>query len=288
MHRKILITLSLFELAACQEIDLLSKKIGLYHKPINHQKIKTESAEATQMENAQAKMAILLEDETQRTTNLHTKELLTAEKPVDKNISSAENPDEAIDLDPKVDQKNSPNLAAEISEFSQSEQENQMLVSDEATEEIPSIKLHERRWQIRQASGKENFNFNPDHWIFKFEENGNYKAFGNCNHVYGKFAADAAQTFRLRKLATTNNNCPQGRDEEVMIFNDLILANQYLIQDGQLLLKQDEKTLIVFEATNADVSFSLKPNKPKSPAQKYKAKPRKRLIKNKAALGLAV
>jgi hypothetical protein len=51
----------------------------------------------------------------------------------------------------------------------------------------------------------------------------------------------------------------------------------------QALNINDEKTIIVFEATNADVSFSLKPNKPKSTPQKYKAKPRKRLIKNKAA-----
>lgn len=283
MQRQLFVALSLLSLTACQEIDILTKKIGLDHKPIHHQEIKNEGVKATQMENAQPNTAIMLDDKTQRALNLHTKELLTAEMPVDKNISSTENPDETVDLDPKVDKKNSPNIKAKITELSQSDQENEMLVSEEATEEIPSIKLHERHWQIREASGRENFSFNPDHWIFKFEENGNYKAFGNCNHVYGKFAADAAQTFRLRKLATTNNNCPTGRDEEVMIFNDLILANQYLIQDGLLLLKQNEKTLIVFEATNADVSFSLKPNKPKSTPQKYKAKPRKRLIKNKAA-----
>ena len=285
MSHHIFITLSLLSLTACQEIDILTKKIGLHHKPISHQEIKNEDAEAAQLENAQPKIEFERKDEaeSESDTALHTKKLLITETALDKKDALADKLLEASNSDPKLDEKNSPNLAAEISEFSQSDQENEMLVTEEATEEIPSIKLHEGRWQIREASGRENFSFNPDHWIFKFEENGNYKAFGNCNHVYGKFAADAAQTFRLRKLATTNNNCPAGRDEEVMIFNDLILANQYLIQDGQLLLKQDEKTLIVFEATNADVSFSLKPNKPKSTPQKYKAKPRKRLIKNKAA-----
>jgi heat shock protein HslJ len=282
MRRQILLAMSICVLSACQEIDILTKKFRDYNSPENiEQQLQSDQTIST---SDSAKSKSPDQDEV---SNQHGIEVQTdAADPVE-NLEQTTEAEAAHPMNHTSDYSESNPIPTENNltraESLESDIISAQSISDEAPTSPNTLQLYGQRWQIIHAELIKTFNFDPDHWIFQFDENGNYKAFGTCNHVYGKYSINSEQSFRIRKLATTNQSCPMGRTEEPLIFNTLILANGFLIENNQLMLLNDEKSLITFQATLKQVKFSLKPNKPKSTPQKYKAKPRKRLIKNKVA-----
>ena len=102
-----------------------------------------------------------------------------------------------------------------------------------------------------------NFTTNEDHWLFSFDKTGKYKAFGACNYLTGKFNASDDGTFRLGKLETSLNDCPESKDEEVMIFNMLLMADSFALRGNTLVLKSGDKVMMELIASKQDINVKM-------------------------------
>lgn len=124
-------------------------------------------------------------------------------------------------------------------------------------EDISIIELNNHHWQISKVVMSNNFIANKNHWIFSFNKTGQYKAFGACNFLMGKFNAFNDGTFRLGKLETSLNNCPESKEEEVMVFNMLLMADSFAINNGVLVLKSAGKVMIEFKYSDQNINFNM-------------------------------
>lgn len=159
-------------------------------------------------------------------------------------------------------------------------------------EKISISDLHSHHWQISKIRESSNFSTNKDQWIFSFNKTGQYKAFGACNFIMGKFNALNDGTFRLGKLETSLNNCPESKEEEVMVFNMLLMADSFAINNGVLVLKSAGKVMIEFKYSDKNINFNMaqksyikkdkKTSKARKPLKEKRTKkaPKKKLQKN--------
>ena len=124
-------------------------------------------------------------------------------------------------------------------------------------ENISISELNSHHWQISKIRESSNFSTNKDQWVFSFSKTGQYKAFGACNFLTGKFNALNDGTFRLGKLETSLNNCPESKEEEVMVFNMLLMADSFAIRDGVLVLKSAGKVMMEFKYSDQNINFNM-------------------------------
>lgn len=143
-------------------------------------------------------------------------------------------------------------------------------------EKISISELNSHHWQISKIRELSNFSTNKDQWVFSFSKTGQYKAFGACNFIMGKFNALNDGTFRLGKLETSLNNCPESKQEEVMVLNMLLMADSFAIRDGVLVLKSAGKVIMEFKYSDQNMNFNM--------AQKSYKKEDKKTSKAKKSL----
>jgi len=127
----------------------------------------------------------------------------------------------------------------------------------QTSEDDLTNQLTNHRWQITQIMKQPGFSFNADHWYFNFAANGRYKAFGSCNYLSGHFKSDNAGTFRISNLDGSNNHCANTKDEEAMVFNMPILADNFVINGETMLLKSNGQPLIEFKVTERDIKSDM-------------------------------
>lgn len=126
-----------------------------------------------------------------------------------------------------------------------------------ASEHISLAELSSHNWQISKILVNNNFKANDDHWLFSFNKTGQYKAFGACNYLTGKFNAGDDGAFRLGKLESSLNDCPDDKDEEVMLFNMLLMADSFAMREDLLVLKSGDKVMMELKATNQDINVKM-------------------------------
>jgi heat shock protein HslJ len=149
-------------------------------------------------------------------------------------------------------------------------------------EHISLSELNRHNWQINKILLTSNFTTNEDRWLFSFDKTGKYKAFGACNYLTGKFNASDDGTFRLGKLETSLNDCPESKDEEVMVFNMLLMADSFALRGDTLLLKSGDKVMMELIASKQDINVMMaKKVHGKKDKKETKAKgPKKKSQKN--------
>ena len=125
------------------------------------------------------------------------------------------------------------------------------------SEHISLSELNSHNWQINKILLTSNFTTNEDRWLFSFDKTGKYKAFGACNFLTGKFKASDDGTFRLGKLETSLNDCPESKDEEVMVFNMLLMADSFAIRGETLVLKSGDKVMMELIASKQDINVKM-------------------------------
>ena len=126
-----------------------------------------------------------------------------------------------------------------------------------ASEHISLAELSSHNWQISKILVNNNFKANDDHWLFSFNKTGQYKAFGACNYLNGKFNAGDDGAFRLGKLETSLNDCPEDKDEEVMVFNMLLMADSFALREDLLILKSGDKVMMELKPSNQDINVNM-------------------------------
>lgn len=124
-------------------------------------------------------------------------------------------------------------------------------------EHISLSELNSHNWQISKILVTNNFTANEDHWLFSFDKAGKYKAFGACNYLTGKFNASDDGAFRLGKLETSLNDCPESKDEEVMVFNMLLMADSFAFRGDTLVLKSGDKVMMELSASKKDINVVM-------------------------------
>ncbi|MEO0048359.1 MAG: hypothetical protein RLZZ410_1318 [Pseudomonadota bacterium] len=125
------------------------------------------------------------------------------------------------------------------------------------SEHISLSELNSHNWQINKIFITNNFKASEDHWLFSFNQNGQYKAFGACNFLSGKFKATDEGTFRLGKLETSLNDCPESKDEEVMVFNMLLMADSFALRDEALLFKSGDKVMMELIRSSKEINVNM-------------------------------
>jgi heat shock protein HslJ len=125
------------------------------------------------------------------------------------------------------------------------------------SEHISLSELNSHNWQISKILVTNNFTANEDHWLFSFDKAGKYKAFGACNYLTGKFNAGDDGAFRLGKLETSLNDCPESKDEEVMVFNMLLMADSFALRGDTLVLKSGDKVMMELVASKQDINVKM-------------------------------
>ena len=129
--------------------------------------------------------------------------------------------------------------------------------SASVSERISLSELNSHNWQISKILVTNNFTANEDHWLFSFDKSGKYKAFGACNYLTGKFNAADDGAFRLGKLETSLNDCPESKDEEVMVFNMLLMADSFALRGDTLVLKSGDKVMMELVASKQDINVKM-------------------------------
>lgn len=124
-------------------------------------------------------------------------------------------------------------------------------------EHISTKELNGHHWQINKIFITNNFKASEDRWLFSFNQNGQYKAFGACNFLSGKFKAADDGTFRLGKLETSLIECPESKDEEVMVFNMLLMADSFAMRDEVLLFKSGDKVMMELIPSNQEINVNM-------------------------------
>ena len=125
------------------------------------------------------------------------------------------------------------------------------------SEPVSPSALHDQGWQISKINSANHFVSQPNHWIFNFANTGKYKALGACNSITGSFTASNDGVFRLRKLETSHNECPESKDEETMVFNLLLMADSFGISNQVLTLKSGNKVLMEFSPNNQEIKLNI-------------------------------
>jgi heat shock protein HslJ len=126
-----------------------------------------------------------------------------------------------------------------------------------ASEDGLTKELTSHNWQISNILVKNNFTLKDDQWLFSFNKAGQYKAFGACNYLTGKFSAENNGTFRLGKLETSLNECPASKDEEIMVMNMLLMADSFAISGDTLLFKSGSKVMMELKPSNQDINTKM-------------------------------
>jgi len=134
---------------------------------------------------------------------------------------------------------------------------NNLAIDAQFVEESSIKKLTTNPWQISRIFEISTFSFNPDHWYFNFDGNGRYRAYGACNYISGAYKIDIIGVFKISTLDSTNNNCDDTKDEEVNVFNVLLMADAFEIKESKLTLKSAGRPLIEFQSSEKNVSFTV-------------------------------
>jgi len=147
-----------------------------------------------------------------------------------------------------------------------------------ATERISMDELSSHNWQINKIFIMNGFTAHEDHWVFNFTKTGQYKAFAACNFLNGRFNAGDDGAFRLGKLETSLNECPESKDEEVMVFNMLLMADSFAIRGDTLVLKSGDKVMMELIPSTQDINFMMSK---KTHSKKDKKEPKTKASKKK-------
>lgn len=134
---------------------------------------------------------------------------------------------------------------------------NKLEMSAQPTGEIPNKALTSNPWQISRVFEISKFSLNPDRWYFNFDLNGKYKAYGACNFISGTYKIDAIGNFKISTLDSSNNECNDTKDQEVTIFNELLMADSFEINENSLILKSADHPLIEFQSSDKTVNFTV-------------------------------
>ncbi|CEN56299.1 META domain-containing protein [Candidatus Methylopumilus turicensis] len=152
-------------------------------------------------------------------------------------------------------------LKAKLAQIAQAEPSKTAVVKElkptTATERTSLSELYNQNWQMSRILISNNFIAHENHWQFGFNKNGKYKAFGACNYLTGKFNASDDGAFRLGKLETSLNDCPESKDEEVMVFNMLLMADSFAIQGERLVLKSGGRVMMELRVYDQEINVQM-------------------------------
>ena len=108
-------------------------------------------------------------------------------------------------------------------------------------------------WKIIGQKDVRAFSFKSDNSVFNFTKRGVFEAFISCNVVSGRMQIDNSGKFFLSNLHSSNDVCAGGRDQEVGIINQLLLANKFAIYDHTLLLSVNDEPVLAFNSTEQKI-----------------------------------
>lgn len=119
----------------------------------------------------------------------------------------------------------------------------------EEAESLPT-RIQEVHWKLIGVEGKAvlaSADEREAYVILKLE-NQRLQGFGGCNILLGSYTLDEQrQGVGFEKVASTMMACPRLQDERDFL-NALSKVKTYTIEEGVLLLKSGDKTLLSFEA----------------------------------------
>ncbi len=259
MKKSTLFLAVLFTLSGCAEINqplgALSGKLKDLGGKLKHEDKVAESKPAADQKN---------------TPSLATAEQLTTKsdaRPTETNPEPAKKPVPLITSIPKEVANDAPQQVlikpkpAEVSAPAPLTPPKTALTKDvkpaALSEHISLAELSSHNWQINKILVNNNFKANDDHWLFSFTKTGQYKAFGACNYLSGKFNAGDDGAFRLGKLETSLNDCSDDKDEEVMVFNMLLMADSFAMREDMLILKSGDKVMMELKPSNQDINVKM-------------------------------
>jgi heat shock protein HslJ len=125
------------------------------------------------------------------------------------------------------------------------------------TIENANKQLTSHGWQISRITENPSFTTNPDRWYFNLNSNGRYKAYGACNYFSGVYKTDMAGSFKISTLDSSNNQCDNTKNEEVMIFNELLMIDSFEINEGILMLKSAGLPALELQASDKIVEVTV-------------------------------
>jgi len=138
---------------------------------------------------------------------------------------------------------------AQIKESQQSIETSKTKSNDVANNtSIGNLTAHS--WKIIGQKDVKEFSFKSDNSVFNFTKLGMFEAFISCNVVSGRMQIDNTGKFFLSNLHSSNEGCADGRDQEVGIINQLLLANKFAIYDHTLLLSANDEPVLAFNSTD--------------------------------------
>ena len=164
--------------------------------------------------------------------------------------------DQLVLADPKLSQDQ---IQSQIKENQQSTETSKIKPGDVTS--ITSIdNLTAHSWKIIGQKHVSAFSFKSDNSVFNFTKRGVFEAFISCNVVSGKIKIDNAGKFFLSNLHSSNDLCPDGRDQEVRIVNHLLLANKFAIYNQTMILSVDDEPLLAFNYTDKIIDLAIPHN----------------------------
>ncbi len=143
-------------------------------------------------------------------------------------------------------------IHAQIKESQQSTEAAKKKSSD-VTNNTSTDNLTAHSWKIIGQKDVREFSFKSDNSVFNFTKRGVFEAFISCNVVSGRMQIDNAGKFFLSNLRSSNEGCADGRDQEVGIINQLLLANKFAIYDHTLLLSVNDEPVLAFNSTDQKI-----------------------------------
>lgn len=112
-------------------------------------------------------------------------------------------------------------------------------------------------WKVIGQKDVKAFSFKSENSVFNFSKRGVFEAFISCNALSGKMQIDNAGKFFLSNLHSSNDLCADGRDQEVGIINQLLLANKFAIYDHTLILSVSDEPVLAFNATDKKIDPAI-------------------------------
>lgn len=100
-------------------------------------------------------------------------------------------------------------------------------------------------WKLLKIEGKA---AETDKAFIKFDQkNGSMGGSGSCNFIGAKFAKNANE-IKFTDISTTVMACRKGMADEYNFLENLKRVNEYKIEDGKLLLLENDVVVLEFES----------------------------------------
>lgn len=138
--------------------------------------------------------------------------------------------------------------------------------------------LTTHRWKLMAVRGIDEPTLRGDETVFEFSEDFKFNVMLPCSYIQGKYQAEDSGHFVLRQLNFSNRDCDSDKQQEVLLKTMLLSADEFFINDQNLILGGQGKSMLAFVTTNKTIDkkeFDFSKKKSKSNT-KTKAKIKKK------------